>query len=194
MATGANYSGRALTFPGATGTANSVSPALQQMQTLLSGLNDPLNTAIGNARSDLQGNISPSLVRSANAMFGAGSGLAPGSEFLRNRGFDLYSRGSNALKQQGQQNILGLLSGVSSAYNPLANIASQEAQTGQQLASQERIAQMSNAQRQSEAEMQNRLGQGNLAMEYLLNINKIPSRTYNGGQFNIPSWVRSYLF
>lgn len=181
----------------AAGASNSVSPVMQQMQALLSGLSGPLNTTIGNANSDLQGNLSPSLVRSANAMFGAGSGIAPGSEFLRNRGFDLYSRGSNALKQQGQQSILGLLSGISGAYNPLANIQSQESQLGQQLGSQERIAQMNNAQRASEAEMQNRLGMGNLAVNLLSVRDKLrpgsPLPGSSSGLSGMPSWTNSYL-
>ena len=68
--------------------------------------------------SDLLGGMpSPSRTRKANAYFGTASGM-PGSDFVRNRGFDLYSKEADAYKQRGFDDFLSLLKGVSGTIAP----------------------------------------------------------------------------
>lgn len=65
----------------------------------------------------LSGMPSPSRARKANAYFGTMSGM-PGSDFVRNRGFDLYSKEADAYKQRGFDDFLNLLKGVSGTIAP----------------------------------------------------------------------------
>lgn len=65
----------------------------------------------------LGGMPSPSRARKANAYFGVASGM-PGSDFVRNRGFDLYSKEADAYKQRGFDDFLNLLKGVSGTIAP----------------------------------------------------------------------------
>jgi hypothetical protein len=57
----------------------------------------------------LAGEESPDITRNINAEWGAGSGLAPGSEFMRNRGADLYGQRAAARKSQGMKDLLAMM-------------------------------------------------------------------------------------
>ena len=62
--------------------------------------------------SQLGGMPGTSTARRANAYFGNASGV-PGSDFVRNRGFDLYNQQGEQRQQQGIQNLLSMLQGFS---------------------------------------------------------------------------------
>jgi hypothetical protein len=74
------------------------------------GLIQSAQGAVGNL---LNGLPSPSQARTSNAYFGANSGLGMGSDFLRNRGYDLYGQQSQQNQQAGLQDLNSLISGVS---------------------------------------------------------------------------------
>jgi len=63
----------------------------------------------------------------ANAYFGAASGM-PGSDFIRNRGFDLYGQQAEQYKQRGFDDFLKLLSGYSGTVAPTVGESIQEDQ------------------------------------------------------------------
>lgn len=91
--------------------------ATNPLATVIPGLDDTLATASGNIDELLSGNVSPSIARNASAYMGVASGM-PGSEFVRNRGFDLYNTQGNAMKRQGLGDLLSLLQGVSGTVAP----------------------------------------------------------------------------
>lgn len=78
------------------------------------GFGGLINSAQQDVGSLLNGLPSPSTTRTANAYFGAGTGLGTGSDFLRNRGYDLYGQQSQQRQQTGLQDLNSLMSGVSS--------------------------------------------------------------------------------
>jgi len=82
------------------------------------GLDKMTSSATSIINNALNGLPSPSESRLANAYFGAGSGLDPTSDFLRNRGFDLYKRNANQRQQQGFGNLLNLVGTYSGAVAP----------------------------------------------------------------------------
>ena len=109
--------------------------------------------------TDIIGNLLGGLpsvdqTRQANAWFGAGSGLDPSSEFLRNRGYDLYGAKAEGRQQQGLQNLLGLIGGYSGTVAPTP---------GQQISQQE--SQADRAQRAAESAASNALNQERLNFE-----------------------------
>lgn len=116
---------------------NSVLPGLP-------GLTKSATDIIGNL---LTGVPSPSQSRQENAYFGAGSGLDPTSDFLRNRGFDLYGRKAEQRQQTGLQDLLAMIGGYSGTVAPTP---------GQQIGQQE--SQADRAQRAAEAAAANALG------------------------------------
>lgn len=94
------------------------------------------NSASTNTANLLNGLPSTSATRKANAVYGVNSGLAPGSDFLKTRMFDTYGQNVDARNQEGLQNYLALISGVTGpelAQNAQNNQASQ---FGQSLAEQ----------------------------------------------------------
>lgn len=82
------------------------------LENIVPGLKDLLGKGAGVIGNQLTGTESPAIAQNMNAMWGAGAGLAPGSEFLRNRGVDLFGQRSEARQQAGLQGLLGLLGGV----------------------------------------------------------------------------------
>ena len=84
----------------------------------------------------LDGLPSPSESRLSNAYFGAGSGLDPTSDFLRNRGFDLYRRNANARQQQGINDLLNLVGTYSGNVAPTPGQEMQDRQQTAQLQQQ----------------------------------------------------------
>lgn len=118
--------------------------ALQNAIPGFSGLTKSATDIIGNL---LNGLPSADQSRQANAYFGASSGLDPTSDFLRNRGYDLYSQKSEQRKQTGLQDLLSMIGGYSGTAVPTP---------GQQISQQESGA--DRAQRASEAAAANALG------------------------------------
>lgn len=86
---------------------------MQDLEGVLPGIGGVLQSGLGNTSDLLSGVESPAVTQTMNAYWGGGSGLAPGSEFLRNRAVDLYGMRSAGRKQQGMQDLLGLLGGIS---------------------------------------------------------------------------------
>ncbi len=83
------------------------------LENIVPGLKDLLGTGTGVIGNRLAGTESPAIAQNMNAMWGAGAGLAPGSEFLRNRGIDLFGERAEARQTAGLNDLLGLLGGVS---------------------------------------------------------------------------------
>lgn len=116
------YSGTPATNP-TPGTSN----IRDILNSAIPGFSKLLGSASGNIDDLLSGDASPSVARRANAYFGASSGM-PGSEFVRNRGFDLYGQQGDARKQQGLHDLLSLLSGAAGNLFPTVG----EQQSGNQ--------------------------------------------------------------
>jgi len=97
-----------------TGTANpnATGNMTEELEALMPGFSKNLSTASGNINELLTGSPAPALARNAAAYYGVKAGV-PGSEYVRNRGFDLYNTQANAMKQQGQDDLIKLLSTVS---------------------------------------------------------------------------------
>jgi hypothetical protein len=109
------------------------------------GFNRLSSTATGNIQNLLSGVPSAAPTQRANAYFGASSGM-PGSDFVRNRGFDLYGEKSEDYKQRGLQDFLSLLQGYSGTVMPTA---------GQQLETQQFNANLGNRQREFDVNQAN---------------------------------------
>lgn len=82
-----------------------------------SGLSQSATDIVG---SLLKGLPSASPTQRANAYFGTASGM-PGSDFIRNRGFDLYGEDAEKYRQRGLDNLLALLRGYSGTVVPTAD-------------------------------------------------------------------------
>ena len=85
----------------------------QQFNTGIPNFDNLSQTASGNVGNLLAGTESPDITRNIMAQWGGGAGLAPGSEFARNRSADLYGERSAARKEQGLKDLLGMLQGYS---------------------------------------------------------------------------------
>jgi hypothetical protein len=123
-----------------TNTGSTVSNAFNNAVPGLRNLTTGASAVIQNL---LSGTPSPDEARLENAWYGAGTGLDANSDFLRNRGFDLYGKKAAANKQQGLSDLFSYLS----ATNPQAQAdvanqqflqsqAQQESQFGRNLGQQ----------------------------------------------------------
>lgn len=83
----------------------------------LPGFNSLSSSATGIVGNLMSGLPSAGATQRANAYFGAGSGMG-NSDFVRNRGFDLYGKEAEASKQRGFDDFLKLLSGYSGTVMP----------------------------------------------------------------------------
>lgn len=88
-------------------------------------------------RSLLGGMPGTSVARRANAYFGGASGM-PGSEFVRNRGFDLYNQQGEQRQQQGFQDLLSLIASTTAPTLQQQGQDIQQNQFGQNLGEQQR--------------------------------------------------------
>lgn len=121
--------------PPTSGTANALPGAVP-------GFNN-LSTSASGIISNLMGGLpSAAPTQRANAYFGTGSGM-PGSDFVRNRGFDLYGQEAESRKQRGFDDFLKLLQGYSGTVAPT---------TGQQLQSEQFNANLASQERQADAQ------------------------------------------
>ena len=100
------------------------------------GLSAQSSNIVGNLMGGLP---SAAPTQRANAYFGANSGM-PGSDFVRNRGFDLYGQQAEQYKQRGFDDFLKLLSGESGTVMPTTGQQIQSGQFGQDLAQRQREA------------------------------------------------------
>lgn len=105
---------------------------MSELERIVPGLSKNFSTASGNINELLGGLPSPSIARNAAAYFGINSGM-PGSEYIRNRGFDLYNSQANDMRQRGIQDLLGLLQGVSGTVVATPGQALQDKQAAGQL-------------------------------------------------------------
>jgi hypothetical protein len=103
---------------------------LEQLLPGISGLQGQATSAIGNL---LGGLPSPSASRTANAYFGAGSGMGAGSQFLQNRGEDLYNQKAAQNQQTGLGDLTSLLGATTSPALQYQGQQLQNQQFGQQL-------------------------------------------------------------
>lgn len=79
---------------------------------LIPNLPQATQKASSNIMDLLNGSPNPGLAQNASAYYGVTSGM-PGSDYVRNRGFDLYNTQADQRRQQGLQGLLSLLGGVS---------------------------------------------------------------------------------
>lgn len=105
------------------------------INSLLPGISGLTNSAMGNIQNLLSGLPSVSATRQENAYFGAGSGM-PGSDFVRNRGYDLYGQKSAANRETGLQDLLQTIGAYSQPTLQAQGQANQVNQFGQNLAQQ----------------------------------------------------------
>lgn len=112
---------------GGGGVTNTTAPRnyQQDLESILPGISGTLGQQLGNINNLISGTESPAITQNMNAYWGANSGLAPGSEFLRNRAVDLFGERSAQRQAQGGQDLLGLLGGVSA---PLSSYRGQDVQ------------------------------------------------------------------
>jgi hypothetical protein len=98
-----------------------------------------LGGLIGSAKTGIENLLNglPSVdqARTENAYFGARSGM-PGSDFVRNRGYDLYGQKADAYRQSGLNNLNNLISTVANPSLTYAGQQQQNRQFGQSLAEQ----------------------------------------------------------
>lgn len=109
---------------------------MDELERAIPGFSKNLSTASGNINELLSGLPSPALARNAAAYYGVQSGM-PGSDYVRNKGFDLYNTQANAMRQQGQDDLLKLLSTVSGTAVATPGQTIQESQFGRNLGQQE---------------------------------------------------------
>ena len=83
----------------------------------LPGFNNLTSSASSIVGNLMKGNPSSSPVRRANAYFGVSSGM-PSSDFVRNRGYDLYGEKADQYQQRGFDDFLKLLTGYSGTVLP----------------------------------------------------------------------------
>ncbi len=81
------------------------------------GLDNLTSGASGVVNNLLGGLPSTSTARRANAYFGGRSGM-PSSDFVRNRGFDVYNEQADKYQQRGFDDFLNLLRGTSGTIAP----------------------------------------------------------------------------
>jgi len=97
------------------------------------GFGGLIKTGQNNIQNLLSGLPSVDQTRTANAYFSANSGLGQGSDFLRNRGYDLYGQKAEANRQAGLSDLNSLIGSTTSPI--LAN-------QGQQFQNQQAGAQL----------------------------------------------------
>jgi len=102
----------------------------------LPGLDKATGAATANTANLLGGLPSAAPTQRANAYFGAASGM-PGSDFVRNRGFDLYGQQAESYKQRGFDDFLALLKGASGTIAPTTSEQAQTTLQNQQLQTQQ---------------------------------------------------------
>lgn len=97
---------------------------------------DNLNRSASSGVSNLlNGMPNPGVAQRANAYFGVNSGI-PSSDYVRNRGVDLYGRQADQYKQRGFDDFLSLLRGASGTIAPTTGEQAQAQAQNQSLQQQ----------------------------------------------------------
>lgn len=146
------------------------------IESVLPGFTSASGDAMDVVSNLLKGLPSADTARTANAYFGTASGLNPTSDFLRNRGYDLFNTQADARKQTGIQDLLALLQGSSGTLFPTANtvlgadttrygINTSANTAAQSLAEQARQFNLAEALRSGEFGAQNQLGYAGLGVQ-----------------------------
>lgn len=154
------------------------------------------SSAATNTQNLLSGLPSTSAARKANAVFGANSGMAPGSDFLKTRLYDTYGKEVDARNQLGLQNFLALISGLSGPELASRGQENQKTQFGQSLAQQQQQFADNLKQRQEEFNKSNDLALAQFgfnrsryyqdkANPKSLSIGNIPGDVLGAGQANM---------
>lgn len=107
-------------------------PAIPTINQAIPGLDLLTKSATGNIDQLLNGLPSADATRTSNAYFGVNSGM-PSSDFVRNRGFDLYGQQAEGNKQRGLQDLLSLVGGLSGTVAQTPGQMQQGQQFNQQL-------------------------------------------------------------
>jgi hypothetical protein len=118
---------------------------------VLPGASDLTTSGTDVIQNMLNGLPSVSNTRTANAYFGANSGMGAGSEFLRNRGYDLYNQKAQAQQQTGLQDLMSMIQGYSAPALQYQGQQLQNQQFGQSQAQQLGEFTQSQAQQLQEA-------------------------------------------
>ena len=134
-----------------TSTANTSGNFNTFLNQVLPGASDLTTSGTDVIQNMLNGLPSVSNARTANAYFGANSGMGAGSEFLRNRGYDLYNQKAQAQKQAGLQDLLSMIQGYSAPALQYQGQQLQNQQFGQSQAQQLGEFNQSQAQQLQEA-------------------------------------------
>jgi transcription initiation factor TFIID subunit TAF12 len=148
-----------------TSTNQAAAPAYNPadfLNTILPGTTTATSSALSNVQDLLTGNPSPDITRNANAYFGAQSGM-PGSDFIRNRGFDIYNQASDARKQQGLGDLSTLIGTVAGPTLTAQGQYQQNQQFGQSQAQQNQQFQQNQQLQDFLAQLQ-AIGLGNSAV------------------------------
>jgi len=136
------------------------------------GLDNLTAGASGVVNNLLGGLPSTSTARRANAFYGGRSGM-PSSDFVRNRGFDLYNEQADKYQQRGFDDFLALLRGTSGTIAPT---------TGEQLQSN-----------QFDRNFQQRQVENNQEIEKF-NVNTNLDHPVQSRRVNIPNWSGSPMY
>ena len=139
---------------------NDYNSYLENLLPGISGLQGQATSAIGNL---LGGLPSPSASRTANAYFGAGSGMGAGSQFLQNRGYDLYNQKAAQNQQTGLSDLTSLLGATTSPALQYSGLG--VTQQGQNLQNQQFNSQL--GQNASEFDQTNQIAQFNAMLNAL---------------------------
>jgi hypothetical protein len=169
---GASYGGSSQTT--STALPGDTSAYLNQVLPGFDKLGGQATSVISNLLSGLP---SASAARTSNAYFGAGSGVGSTSDFLRNRGYDLYGQQAQQRQQTGLQDLLSTIGGYSGTVVPTAGQSLQNTQFGQQLGEQSSEFGQ-NLQLQQFQAMLQALSLG----EKITSSNQTQIPTYSGGQ------------
>lgn len=121
---------------GAKPAGTNANPAIPSIQQAIPGLDLLTKGATTNIDQLLNGMPSADATRTSNAYFGVNSGM-PGSDFARNRGFDLYGQKAEQNKDRGLDNLLKLVGGFSGTVAGTPGMAQQESQFGRSLGQQQ---------------------------------------------------------
>ena len=161
------------TTSSASSIINSVVPGAPKLTSSATNIIDQL----------LGGQPGTSTARNAAAYFGAGSGM-PGSEFVANRGFDLYNRQGEQRQQKGIEDLLAMISGYTAPELHQREINQKGSQFAQSQAQQQHQFAASLAQQIAQMKQENSQFMAThpgAAINSGPSFHDTPSLIYNGG-------------
>ena len=124
---------------------SSAAPSTDWISKIIPGYGDLSSGAGGVIGNLLKGLPNPAIAKNAAATFGVANGMGNGSGFANRYGYDLYGQQAEKRQQSGIQDLLALISGLTSP--ALANQAQQnqvgEFNSNQQMNWQQMLEQLS---------------------------------------------------